>query len=630
LSQHKLKSDDLTFLNNSFDDMPQWHRFTNFGNSAPDEVWVHLLFPSGVMNTANSSIISVPFRLRMRAAGSSDAWINFPEFHFASATAKPMKRQIRIKFSAAPFTGVGTLDGTKRNWWYAHFQPPQQSSTPSSSTTGTDWVSDGYFGTGPGGNAYAFAGVEGSTKLNNMTMSQDGITFWLSSSGGYAAGKWEFELIRGWAYLLTSFNQTTYAYGGNTRDFFGGLNSTLIVAQDQTGFASVCLLIRCISIYNGDVVPTAARTKFALLAIKATNRQINRLSVIAWGQLETWNGSSWVWDSAGSLNPAEQYRDVLLGEQNHDPIDPTMFDEQTILDWRQHCIDFGWSVDAIIDDMRTQDVLTLIASCGYAKPYQSDLYSVVVDKDVSGDAPIQVFSRVNTSNMKYEKAFARVPSGLVITYHNVNTDFENDQVVVDQSDPSVGITGLYENISYDGLISPAEVTARGQFDLDQINLRSTFYSFETDIESLVCRRGSLVAIQHDVLTSRAGDARIKSYTASAGIITTLVLDSKIHVEVSDTGIAIRHTDGSISTHTVSSSIPTGDWDTIVINSGPSDNGTVQGFNQTNNEYGSLVVSGKLSTVYQRMLVFSITPSKDLRASVVLVDEAQDLVRLNGG
>jgi hypothetical protein len=177
-----------------------------------------------------------------------------------------------------------------------------------------------------------------------------------------------------------------------------------------------------------------------------------------------------------------------------------------------------------------------------------------------------------------------VPEGFIVNYRNEEEDDDRAQTIVFQRDPSIATTGLLETISYDGLIAQDQVEARALFDLDQANLRSTFYTLDTDIESIVCRRGSLVALQHDILTSRAGDAHIVSKTvgSSPSEISGFTLDADIHVTsganmhaitdmhtVTDmhdvgitTGIAIRHTDGTISTHLLSG--VTGDTSTVTL------------------------------------------------------------------
>ncbi len=631
LSQHKLQSDDRSLLNQDYiNDIPIWHRMTTF--DSPDTVWIHLLFPGGVTNATGSDSVGIPFRMRMREVGTT-SWINFPEFHFSQKAARPLRRQIRIVFTASPFSGVTGLDKAERDWYYARHTVPQQGTFPFSSTTGTTWAADSYFTGGPGSNDYVWFGNEASTKLNNMAFSSDGMVFYINPSS-IPQGRYEIELIRGWAYLQGTFGRNLYTISSIDIDFFGARTIAGVYATttDQTGLVSTVALVRIVSIWNQHPVATVAQSKFALIAIKAKNRQINRVSCVASGLVSKWNGSSWSYTSTGSSNPAAHYRDVLLGSLNHDPVDSTQVDDDGLVTWYNLCTTLQWTVDAIIDDMRTQDVLELIASCGYARPYQSDLYGVTIDNDRSADAPVQVFSRINTIGMKYDKAFARVPSGLIITYHRITKDYDNDQEVVLQTDLSVGVTGLYESISYDGIIRQGQIQARGKFDLDQANLRSTFYSFETDIESLVCRRGSLVALQHDILTSRMGDAHIKTVLTSGGNITGLVLDAQVPSGVfsSGAGVAIRRTAGAVSVHQVASEShgSNGDGSTIMFTTPfaiPVGN-TIVGYDDTNDEYGCLVVGGDLGSEYKRMLVFSITPTKDLRANVVLVDEAQDLVR----
>jgi hypothetical protein len=194
------------------------------------------------------------------------------------------------------------------------------------------------------------------------------------------------------------------------------------------------------------------------------------------------------------------------------------------------------------------------------------------------------------------------------------------------------------------LINLDKVEARALFDLDQANQRATFYSLDTDVESIVCRRGSLVALQHDVLTARAGDAHVKTKTLSGPNISGFVLDSVIpitnelnmhavidmhlvadmHLVGITTGIAIRRLDGTISTHLLSN--VTGETATITLATPFTNTAEIVGYDDTSDEYGCLVVCGELNSEYRRLLVANITPGKDLRASLTLVDEAQDLVR----
>lgn len=614
LSQHVLDQSEVTITGTVANNLPKFHRVTT--SDTPHQITLHLTFPGGLASGGGTATWAVPLRIRLRQVGTS-TWINVPEIHLQASSTK--QRKVQVLFFWGPTFSGWNLMVTNNGFMYAHRAPPLQIVGP---TTPTQWVADSHFDTGSG-NDYVYSGNEGSTRLKNMQLFAHSANIFMT--GLPQSGRWEIEVMRGCGYLPGSFAKNSYSYGVNVLDFFyyvtvGG-NSN--VPQNQANSVSTIVLVRCISLwfenpFNGAV------GKFACIQVQAVNRSVQSLSVLAAGRVGQWNGSNWTSVVGPTPNPAAHYRDVLLGAQNHDPLDSSLIDDTTLITWFNDCASHSWNCDAIIDDMRTQDVLSLLASCGYARPYQSDQYGVTIDKDRSSDPPVQVFSRANTSNMKFEKGFARVPAGLIVTYKNYQEDYLDQQLTVNQSNPSVGTTGLYESITYDGIVDETRATIRGQFDLDQANLRSTFYSFETDIESIVCRRGDLVAVQHDVLTLRAGDARIQTVFTSGGNITGLRLNSIIPC-ASGTGVAIRRSGGTVTTHAITN---TTDTDTITFTTPFSipPGGTIIGFDDTNGEYGCLVVSGDLATVYKRMLVFTIAPSNELKATITLVDEAPSLVR----
>jgi hypothetical protein len=393
-----------------------------------------------------------------------------------------------------------------------------------------------------------------------------------------------------------------------------------------------------VSIWNE--APVARMGTLALIALRARNRDVQNVSVIASGYVKDFTGA-WVTSSV----PAYHYKDVLSGAQNLDPLPDELRSDTSLTAWKNLCIANGWKCDAIIDDFRTQDVLTLLASCGYAKPYQSEVYGVTVDDDRSGDDPIQIFNRRNATNFRWERAFARVPDGLIVNCVDKDNDYKPAQIVVYRRDRSLAVPGLFETVSYDGLVETDAVRARAQYDLDQADLRSIFYYFDTDIEAIVCRRGSLIGVQHDVLTQQMGDGLIKKKILNGdNEIVAIELDSTIPISnepdmhaVTDmhaikdmhkvglkTGIAIRRNDGTISTHQVAD--PTGESDVIHLADAIGDTDAIVA--QANDpKRPSLVTSGKLGTVYRRHLVSGITPGKDFQASLTSVDEAPELVRL---
>ena len=640
LSDISVQGDGLTLVHQSLPetDLPVWHGVAS--RSSPDEIWMHLLFPGGIYNSTSASI-SVPLRMRFRKRGDT-AWINVPEFHVTYNAPNQLRLAIKLIWGPADLL---TEPPASVGFYYAILNTPAQSNSPATPAD-RQWNASPYFDNGTGANIYLFNGNAASTRIRNMVMYENRLEIFLDETQ-IPKGIYEIQIKRGNYYVNSSLTKTSYVYagaGGTTVwDFFwyrlnGGVAFNL---QNHTNVSDRCLLTRVVSIWNE--IPITQPGQFALIAIKALNRSVRQLSIKASGYVKDWDGSGWnTWNT--SSNPAPHYRDVLSGTLNLDPLPDDLRDDTALVAWRALCRDNNWTCDSIVNDTRTQDVLNLLASCGYGRPYQSDIYGIVVDNDRTADAPVQVFSRRNSANLHYEKAFARLPAGFNVTYRDDATDDDAAQTTVYQRDTTNTDLTLLESISYDGMIDADKVEARALFDLDQATLRSTFYYMDVDIESIVCRRGSLVALEHDVLSGRSGDGYIASKQLSVGSpvqITGVTLDAEIdctneldmhaivdmHAVGIKTGVAIRRTDGTLSIHQLSN--VTGSTNVLTFATPFTDVSTIQGFADNDRKYGCLVVAGDMSTVYKRMLVQAISPAKDFQASIVLVDEAPSLVRFAG-
>ena len=645
-SNHSVDTGGSNLLHQSLpeSDLPVWHGFSSRADS--DEIWLHILMPNGLSKGDNNRY-SMPFRIRFRQRDSSSPtidWVNLPEIHLSLATLGQYRTAILFKWvtSIDPMPAPPATDG----FWYANINVPPQTITPATPTA-REWDGSAYFDDGSGDD-YLYSGNASTTRIRRIAMFENRVEVYMLEADFPKVGIYEFEIKRGLPFLESGFTFATYVFAGSVIDWFwyfttGGMQ---VAPQTRLNMSDRCVLTRVISIWNEHPIQAPAG-ELALIAVKALNRSIRQLSLTASGYVRDWDGSGWnTWTTTS--NPAPHYADVLCGAQNLDPLPTDLRDDDALTAWRTLCTSFGWTCDAIINDMRTQDVLALLASCGYARPYQSDVYGVTVDNDRSADTPVQIFSRRNSNNLQYERAFARVPAGLTITYRDEALDDDQAQTTVYQTDPADSDLTLLENITYDGLTTQAKVEARGRFDLDQANLRSTFYRLDTDIESIVCQRGSLVGVEHDVIASYAGDGyivrKIMDSASPSALIVGVLLDAEIPIYneteffsltdlfvVTDvflvglvTGIVIRKTDGTYSTHQLSNA--TGSSATLTFVTPIADVATIQGYDNNDRKYGCLVVAGIMDTIYRRLLVHSITPTKDLQASLVLVDEAQELVR----
>jgi len=622
-------------------DLSVWHGVSS--KTAPDEIWAHFLFPGGIYPGSNT-YASVPLRVRIRKRGDAN-WTNLPELFYSFNSSNQRRAAILFKWQT-PDPQVAPPVNTTAGFVYAHLSPPGSNNTPPTPPERM-WAASSYFDNGTGTDAWLTSTNLGTTRVRNINLFDNRAEIYLDAAT-FPKGIYEVQFKRGTILITATLNITSYAYTGFGQpvDWFWYFNSGgSRIFVTHANVSDNVALTRLVSIWHEK--PITSPGEHALIVIKALNRSVRQLSTKASGYVQDWDGSDWTtWTTTS--NPAPHYRDVLSGELNLDPLPSDLRDDAGLVAWRTLAVNNDWTCDLIVNDTRTQDVLNSIASCAYARPYQSDIYGVTVDNDRSADAPVQVFSRRNTANLFYEKAFPRLPAGFNVTYRDEASDDDQAQVTIYQRDPSNIDLTLLESVAYDGLIDVDKVTQRAQFDLDQASARSTFYNLRVDLESIVCRRGSLVGIEHDVLTVRSGDGYIASKQVTAGNLVGVTLDDTIattneldmhnvanmhtvadmHTVGVQTGIAIRRTDGTLSTHPLSNA--TGSSNVLTFATPIPDVATIQGYADNDRKYGCMVVAGDMTAIYKRMLVQSITPdAKDLTATMVLVDEAPQLVRSAG-
>ena len=240
---------------------------------------------------------------------------------------------------------------------------------------------------------------------------------------------------------------------------------------------------------------------------------------------------------------------------------------------------------------------------------------------------MQLFTQNNMYGFQWTKGFSRVPDALLVNYRDKFADYNTMQIQV----PRPGLVGdgvRVEQVTYEGLVTEDEARMRAEYDQMQAMYRSTFYSWECDSESILCRQGDLVAVQHDMISSWSGSGRVIDimYDGSGDVV-GLVIDNMIPFSdepdmlsspdllgVDDllmsglpVGVSIMRGD-SVSTHVVSG--VTGN----VVTFSPA-------IPADDIEIGSMVASGPVGSEHLRLVVSEIAPTSQFRATITAVDEA---------
>lgn len=582
----------------------------------PDEQWLHIIFPQGLHDQGSTSVqIRVPIRIRLRLAGTT-TWRNLPEIHFQAANLRQLRATIKLEWSDDPAASPSVATG--EGFVEARRQCPAQSVAPVNSP----WVADSWFGSS--GDVWMAAANLGTSGVLYTDLNRYTARFVLGTAS-FPRGRYEIEVTRGAAFTASSYVASTYTHSGTVWDLFGYQGSPGQIVRTRNGLSDALYLLRSVSIWNQHPVPT---DQLALIAVRARNRALEAVSCVAGGWVRDWDGVGWnTW--AITDNPAPHLRDVFAGYLNANPVPVDMIDDDTLVTWRAA----GWHCNALIEDQSVAEVATIIAGCGYARPYMSEIYGVARDYNRSAEAPVQIFTPRNSSGFEWSKGFAKVPDGLRVSFRDANQDYETRQIVVPRPG-FVGTPRILEQVTYEGPVTEAEAIARATYDQNQSRYRSTFYSLDAPVEAIVARRGDLVGVQHDLLSQYAGFGRITNWTMNgSGQVTAITLDCSITIVNEPNLLAVS--DMLAVADLLNLGVQSG-----AVTRGPDGPSPVRVLTNASGQHSTLTLASPISAadVYDgalvsigatgqevlRLIVFSVEPREDFTATMTLVDEAPEL------
>lgn len=582
--------------------------------SAPDEVWLGLQFNQGLFLTdALTEQLRVPLRIRMRLRGAA-TWINLPEIHYQAVVQGPKRCSIKFVWRDSPVE-VSAVSTT--GWVEARLTTPTQNIAP---VGAGGWQADAYFDKDTGGDHYVTSDNAGTTDVINVIAGNDVCEFRLDRAT-FTPGIYEIEITRGYAFQKANYTASSYHLSGSVRDPFSyeGASAERIF-QTKENLIDEVVLLRHNSVWNS---PPVIKGNAAIIAIKARNASVERLSVLASGYVRDWDGAGWTnWTTTS--NPAPHLRDILTGEMNATRLPAEVIDDQSLVDWRAD----NWTCDAVIEGLSVDEAAQIVAGTGFGQLYQSETFGVVRDRDRSADTPIQVFTPQNSARFTWSRGYPNLPDGFRATFVDADQDYEARQII---HPPGAGRT---EQVSIEGLVSEADVRTRLQYDLDVARLRAAFYSWDAAAEAIKCRRGALVGVVSDVLSDRVFSGRIVDFDFDgSGDIEAVRIETELDLTAEPTwaditdlsavtnmaligakfGMAIRRKGETVTTHEVTTSVRGTDWLDLVTPA------TLAGL-----DYGDLAAVGPLGREYRRLIVVDMVPRGLTEWSITAVGEAPEI------
>ena len=308
------------------------------------------------------------------------------------------------------------------------------------------------------------------------------------------------------------------------------------------------------SIVNEDPINMSGLAKTAV-RIRATgqlNGVIDQLNGICGSKVLDWNGAAWV--EAITNNPASLYRSVLQDAGNARAVADSGIDLVALQDWHDYCAANGYTCNLVVDFRTTvRELLKIIAATGRAKPAKKDgLWTVLVDQAQS--VPVQHFTPRNSWGFAGEKAFPEIPHAFRVRFVNAAQGYQADErIVYDDGYDATGSGGNTEATEFEGLDLVGVTTAdlawkHGRYHIATARLRPETYSLNVDPEYLVCTRGDLVRVQHDVPGFGLSSGRVVSVGndgASPPLATTVTVDEICAMEAGQNyAIRFRLPDGA--------------------------------------------------------------------------------------
>lgn len=619
VSQFKLNEDNITLSSQYPRDacIPVYHNVIS--RKEPDEFWITHDFVEG-LGKGDASLYQRAFRCQFRQQGGT--WQKTPQVTVGRTQPGRFKLMVCFKWQVRP----NPVNDPPASNGFTHAYNFVAGRGVDATYNSPDWTAESYFG----GTSFNLAhGGLATTDMVNVELFTDRVIFYLDPAT-YPKDTYEFKIV--WS----SVGKSTDLLIVPNNDHFtwttsGGAFQTV---RTQADIAQKCVIVRHSSIVNQDPCPT---TKFAKIAIKATGRSISSIGA---------NVSGLVYDTADDINwdvlttssnPATNFREILGGMLGAEPVPPSSIDDDTLFDWRQHCIDNGYEVNAVIEGKSYLDCLDICASAGYARRTHNQKWGVFIDKDRSAETPVQIFGQRNARDISWKRTYIRRPSGLRAFYNDSTDSYRQNSVTVYDDDSNPDASRL-EQVTYDGLVTAEEAETRARFDLLQTSLRYTFYNFLASHDAIVCQRGSMIGVQHDILIKQAGAARIKNITRSGGNITGLTLDGSVPVDTeggiltvahllttpsiltlgAKTGLAIRLKGGNGITVAEITGASDDDLTDVTFVTPFADPGTSQ------IDLDCLCVVGPLGSEYKRLIVTGIVPQDEMWATMSAVDEAPPL------
>lgn len=349
--------------------------------------------------------------------------------------------------------------------------------------------------------------------------------------------------------------------------------------------------------------------------VKASNQisgNLEGVSATVSSIAKDWDSATSTWITRPTNNPASLFRLILQHPANAQAAADSKIDLTALQEWHEYCDDNDFSYNNIITEQRSLiEVLRDVAAAGRASPTLRDgKWSVVIDKPRTVVA--QYFTPHNSWGFEGVRALPVLPHGFRVQFANSERAYQSDEMIVYNDGYSSSNATILEGLQLPGVTEREAIYKHARFHLAQLKLRPETYTLYADIEHLICTRGDLVRVTHDVPLWGLGSGRIKERVSG----TVLKLDEPVPMDAGQQyTIRIRLEDGSSVTRTVAAAATDGYYSTITLTTSVT---------TTQAPVGGLFMFGALNSETVELIVLAIEPAENMTARLTLVDYSPEV------
>ncbi len=360
--------------------------------------------------------------------------------------------------------------------------------------------------------------------------------------------------------------------------------------------------------------PVQAKEKHTYLEIKIKasdqlNGTLSNLSVVATSILDVYDGYNWT--KKATRNPAWILVDILTGTLNQRRVPKSRLHLESLIKWANYCdevMDDGYpraTCDFVLDYETTViQIIQKICSNARATFNLFDgKYGVIID--ALKQYPVQIFTPLNSSDFTSTRNYGKVPDAVKVKWVDPISDYNINEVIAYNDGFDENNAKIFEEIETFGVTNGKQAWRDGRYWLAQFTHRKETIQIRVDYENLVCSRGSLIRLSHDVMMVGGDSARVKSVTGDV-----VTLSNPVEVPQSTSlGYQLRRGNGEISSGSITSMLTTESFRV-------GDSSLFQ--------VGALVVVGETEKVTIDCLVKAINPGDDFSAVLTLVEYAPQI------